>query len=114
MTDRYQSQILRYNIVFLQGLPTLIYLAVQVISIKSTFNSIFEMDPDAAYPVVIIMIIILVYEWLGGLSSVALTDSIQAAVMFLSFMIIPCVKLWWLEGITNRNIPSTQVLSNTF
>jgi Na+/proline symporter len=77
ITDRYQSQLLRYTIVFLQVLPTLIYLAAQVIAIKGTFNSIFELDPDATYPVIIIMFLILIFEWLGGLNSVALTDSIQ-------------------------------------
>jgi Na+/proline symporter len=77
ITDRYQSQLLRYTIVFLQVLPTLIYLAAQVIAIKGTFNSIFELDPDATYPVILIMVLILIFEWLGGLNSVALTDSIQ-------------------------------------
>lgn len=93
ITDRYQSQVLRYTIVFLQVLPTLIYLAAQVIAIKGTFNSIFELDPDSNYPVIIIMALILVFEWIGGLNSVALTDSIQAIVMVLSFIIIPSVLM---------------------
>lgn len=91
LTDRYQSQMLRYLIVFLQVVPTLIYLSAQVVSIQSTFNSIFELDPDATYPVIIIMALILVFEWVGGLSSVALTDCIQAVVMVLSFIIIPTI-----------------------
>jgi Na+/proline symporter len=52
--------------VTLQLLPSIIYLAAQVIAIKVTFNSIFELDPDASYPVIIIMAMILVFEWLGG------------------------------------------------
>lgn len=91
ITDRYQSQLLRYTVVFLQVLPTLIYLAAQVIAIKGTFNSIFELDPDSTYAVIIIMALILVFEWVGGLNSVALTDSIQAVVMVISFVIIPSV-----------------------
>lgn len=93
VTDRYQSQILRYTIVFLQVLPTLIYLSAQVVSIQSTFNSIFELDPDATYPVIIIMTLILIFEWVGGLSSVALTDCIQAVVMVSSFIVIPSIIL---------------------
>lgn len=62
-----------------------------MIAIKGTFNSIFELDPETAYPVIIIMLLILAFEWAGGLSSVALTDTIQAIVMILSFIIIPSV-----------------------
>jgi len=34
ITDRYQCQILRYTVLFLQVIPSLIYLAAQVIAIK--------------------------------------------------------------------------------
>lgn len=44
----------------------------------------FNMSPDSVYPVVIIMAVILIFEWVGGLSSVALTDCIQAVVMVVS------------------------------
>lgn len=91
VTDRYQSQVLRYVIFLLQLMPTVIYLSVQVYSIKTTFNSIFNLDPDATYPVLVIMGLILLFEWVGGLSSVALTDSIQGFIMVAAFIIIPCV-----------------------
>jgi solute:Na+ symporter, SSS family len=91
ITDRYQSQLLRYSIVTLQILPAVIYLAAQVIAIKTTFNSIFNLSPDAAYPVTLIMLAILIFEWLGGLSSVALTDTVQAVVMVGSFVILPSI-----------------------
>lgn len=91
ITDRFQSQVLRYTVVFLQVFPGLLYLTAQVIAIKGTFNGIFELDPDAAYPVIIIMMLILGFEWAGGLSSVAICDTIQAFVMIFSFIIIPSV-----------------------
>lgn len=91
ITDRYQSQVLRYTTLLLQLLPSIVYLAAQIIAIKVTFNSIFNLDPDAAYPVVIIMLCIVLFEWLGGLSSVAITDSVQAVVMVCAFICIPCV-----------------------
>jgi Na+/proline symporter len=91
ITDRYQSQMLRYTIVFLQVLPAIIYLAAQVIAIKDTFNSIFELDKDAAYPVIIVMLLIVIFEWVGGLNNVAITDTFQAIVMALSFIIISSV-----------------------
>jgi len=91
ITDRFQSQLLRYTIVFLQVLTSIIYLAVQVISIKKTFNSIFELDPDTLYPTIIIFFMILVFEWIGGLSSVALTDCIQGLIMVTAFLCIPFI-----------------------
>jgi Na+/proline symporter len=60
ITDRFQSQLLRYTIVFLQVVTSVIYLAAQVIAIKSTFNSIFGLNSNEIYPVIIIMICILV------------------------------------------------------
>jgi len=89
ITDRFQSQLLRYTIVFLQVLTSVIYLAAQVIAIKSTFNSIFGLDPDTIYPVIIIMLLILVFECIGGLNSVAFTDSIQGLIMVFAFISIP-------------------------
>jgi solute:Na+ symporter, SSS family len=91
VTDRYQSQVLRYTILTLQVLPTIVYLSAQVIAIKSTFNSIFELDPDTPYPAIVVMAVILLFEWVGGLSSVALTDAFQAVVMMTAFFITPIV-----------------------
>lgn len=93
VTDRHQSQLLRYMVVFLQVIPTLIYLSAQVVAIKSTFNSVFELDADSTYPAILIMGLILAFEWVGGLNSVALTDCVQAVVMSVSFITIPAILL---------------------
>ena len=91
ITDRYQSQVLRYTIVILQLLPTIIYLAVQVISIQRTFNNIFGFDPSASLPTILIMALILAFEFIGGLSSVAFTDTIQAFALVFGFLFIPII-----------------------
>lgn len=91
ITDRFQSQLLRYTIVFLQVVPSVIYLSAQVNALKGTFNAMFGLDPDTTYPVVVIMFLILMFEWAGGLSSVALTDAIQGFVMLLSFIMLPAI-----------------------
>ena len=65
ITDRFQSQLLRYTIVSLQIITTVIYLAAQVIAIKSTFNSIFGLNSETIYPVIIIMGCILIFECIG-------------------------------------------------
>jgi len=51
----------------------------------------FGLSPDTVYPVIIIMIAILLFEWAGGLSSVALTDAVQGFVMVISFIALPSV-----------------------
>mmetsp|Transcript_6592 Transcript_6592/g.18409 ORF Transcript_6592/g.18409 Transcript_6592/m.18409 type:complete len:644 (+) Transcript_6592:3-1934(+) len=91
ITDRFRSQILRYTAVTLQIFPSIIYLTAQCTAIRTTFNSIFRLDPDNYGPVIGICIIILLFEYMGGLSCVALTDSIQGFIMVLSFLIIPIV-----------------------
>ncbi|KAL7547136.1 hypothetical protein ACHAWF_010458 [Thalassiosira exigua] len=90
-TDRFQCQILRYVIVFLQAVPALFYLIAQVVAIKNTFNAMYNLDPEATFPTIIIMLLILCFEWMGGLSSVAITDSIQAFIIILSFLCLPII-----------------------
>lgn len=91
ITDRFRSQFLRYTIVMLQAIPSIIYLSAQVISIKGTFNSLFELDPDSPVGVIIIFVLIILFEWTGGLVSVASTDAIQGIVMSLAFLALPVV-----------------------
>ena len=55
------------------------------------FYTPIPMSYMTAYPVVIIMFLILMFEWAGGLSSVALTDCIQGFVMLLSFIMLPSI-----------------------
>ena len=76
---------------FLQAVPALFYLIAQVVAIKNTFNAMFNLDPEDAYPFVIIMLLILCFEWLGGLSSVVITDSVQAFVIIISFICFPII-----------------------
>lgn len=60
VTDRFQSQVLRGTMIVLQIVPSLFYATAQVVALKSTFNSIFELDPDTVYPVLIIIAVTLV------------------------------------------------------
>lgn len=93
ITDRWRSQMLRYTILTIQVLASFVYLSAQVNALQSTFNSMFGFDPSDVWPVIVIMIIILGFEWLGGLAVVALSDAIQAFVMLISFICLPIVIL---------------------
>jgi solute:Na+ symporter, SSS family len=89
ITDRYQSQILRYTTTLLMIVPTLIYLSAQLAAIRSTFNSLFNIQPDSPWAVVGIAGIIVLCEWIGGMRSVAFTDCIQGIVMIACFVALP-------------------------
>jgi SSS family solute:Na+ symporter len=66
-----------------------VYLTAQLVTIRNTFNSLFDIDPEALVAVVIIASSIVAFEWMGGLSSVALTDYIQGFIMILCFIALP-------------------------
>lgn len=91
ITDRFQSQYCRWSIILLQLVPTGIFLAGQIVAIKRAFNPVFGMDPHNIWPSVIIVSVILLFEWAGGLNSVALTDTIQGFVILVSYICLPIV-----------------------
>eukprot|EP00542_Grammatophora_oceanica_P016343 CAMPEP_0194051730 /NCGR_PEP_ID=MMETSP0009_2-20130614/42071_1 /TAXON_ID=210454 /ORGANISM="Grammatophora oceanica, Strain CCMP 410" /LENGTH=52 /DNA_ID=CAMNT_0038698973 /DNA_START=1 /DNA_END=156 /DNA_ORIENTATION=+ len=39
----------------------------------------------------VIFVLILMFEWVGGLSSVAFSDAIQGTVMVVAFLLVPCI-----------------------
>jgi Na+/proline symporter len=77
----------------------------------SVNNFIFGIAPDTVYPVIIIMLVILLFEWAGGLSSVvALTDAIQGFVMVAVYFFLPYLPsiikrthLWWMERLGTQH-----------
>jgi solute:Na+ symporter, SSS family len=91
ITDRCQSQILRYTVATVQVVASVIYVSAQVVSLRTSFNSLFDIDPSSPWAVVIIFSFILVFEWVGGLASDALTDCIQGFTMAFSFIMTAIV-----------------------
>ncbi|CAJ1951662.1 unnamed protein product [Cylindrotheca closterium] len=89
ITDRFQSQYCRASIMLLQVVPTGIFLAGQIVAIKLAFNPVFGLEPDNQWPSIIIVGVILLFEWAGGLNSVAMTDTIQGFVIFVSYLCVP-------------------------
>ncbi|KAL7550076.1 hypothetical protein ACHAWF_013311 [Thalassiosira exigua] len=91
VTDRFRSQVLRYTVVFHQVLPEILYLVVQLSSIKQSFNTIFNIPASNPAPVILVSAVILSFEWLGGMSCVAYTDAIQAVCLIGIMFIFPIV-----------------------
>lgn len=63
ITDRFQSQILRYTVLLLQTIPSMFYITAKVVALKSTVNTAFGIDQGSPIPVAIIMGITLLFEW---------------------------------------------------
>jgi hypothetical protein len=67
---------------------------------QGTFNAMFNLPPDSAVAVIVIMAFILIFEWVGGLSSVAfLTDCSDSGYAFLVYCPPMCnlIKVLWME-----------------
>lgn len=75
----------------LQVLASIVYLAAQVNAINSTFNSMFNLPSDQVGPTIGIFAILLLFEWVGGLRTIALSDSFQGMIMLCSFIMIPSI-----------------------
>ena len=89
--DRYHSIWLRLFVTLSLCLPQLFYLAVQLHSLGSTISALTNGELDF-YPIIIVSAIMMVlFEILGGLRSVAYTDAVQATFMVIVFIALPIV-----------------------
>jgi sodium/proline symporter len=91
LTDRYRSQVLRFSIFTIQIVASIVYLAAQVNSLRSTFNAMFGIPFENIGPVLGIMAIILLMEWCGGLAVIAMSDAFQGVIMVISFLMISSI-----------------------
>ena len=62
-----------------------------VVSIKTAFNGAFGFPVDFPWLAVGVVALIVVSEWVGGLAAVALTDTVQGAIMILGTIAVSCV-----------------------
>ena len=54
ITDRFQSQVLRYTIMVLMFLPALCLLTGQLVAIRTTFNSLFDIPQESPVATLVI------------------------------------------------------------
>lgn len=69
--------------------PAWIYLTAQLVSLRDTFNGMFNLEQMNPVGMLVIAALILLYEALGGLASVAWTDTIQGCIMCVAFVLLP-------------------------
>ncbi|KAK3252860.1 hypothetical protein CYMTET_37865 [Cymbomonas tetramitiformis] len=93
ITDRFHSRMLSVLCAVTLVIPQVIYIVVQVFSLRTTVDAVTEGEIDGRYAAIIFSVLILFYEMIGGLRSVALTDSIQSVVMLIAFVVTPFLIL---------------------
>jgi SSS family solute:Na+ symporter/sodium/pantothenate symporter len=89
--DRYNSVAIKFIASLSMCIPQLLYLAVQFHSLAAMLNQLSYKQLDFYWMVFLSMILILVFEALGGMRSVAYTDTVQACVMVAVFILVPIV-----------------------
>jgi len=87
--DRYRSRALSILVAMLLCLPQIPYIGINLFSLGSTLEALTDGELDFYWIVVMSTIIILVFEALGGMRSVAYTDAVEAVVMICIFLTVP-------------------------
>eukprot|EP01084_Bolivina_argentea_P132592 233995_1 len=91
INDRYNSKLLCVLVTLSLCIPQLLYIAVQLYSLGSILSSFTDNELSFYAVISVASILILIFEFLGGMRSVAYTDTVQATVMILIFIAIPIV-----------------------
>ena len=82
ISDRFRSPVLHsFSILTLFG-PSLMYLGAQVISLVGLIDGAFEGLLPAFPTTLVLCAVMILYEWFGGLKTVAITDALQGCLMF--------------------------------
>eukprot|EP00038_Savillea_parva_P002281 m.112542 g.112542 ORF g.112542 m.112542 type:complete len:889 (+) comp10786_c1_seq2:92-2758(+) len=88
----------RFNCQSLRLLATMIMLFVQLIYTAAQFKAIYDIIDaialgrvDAYETTAFIMVVTVICDWIGGQRGIALSDSLQAGLMIVSFLTMPFV-----------------------
>lgn len=91
INDRFDSNLLQVLVTLSLCVPQLLYLAVQLHSLGTTLSDLTNGNLEFYGVIIVSSIMILIFEFLGGLRSVAYTDAVQAAFMIIVFITMPIV-----------------------
>jgi Na+/proline symporter len=89
--DRFDNRILTWTILTLMVGSQICYIMTQINSARQILTTVgggvYNWDPKAATWVMFYLI--LICEWVGGFSAVAITDSMQSTIMVVTLILIP-------------------------
>eukprot|EP00041_Stephanoeca_diplocostata_P031033 m.956304 g.956304 ORF g.956304 m.956304 type:complete len:665 (+) comp23872_c0_seq45:311-2305(+) len=92
-SDRFNCNSLRLLTSLVVVTPLFIYTAVQFRAMGDILDGVTLGRIDTRTTLWIICLLIIVCEIIGGQRSVTMSDTIQAGIMLLSFVLIPCILL---------------------
>jgi len=81
ITDRYRSHFTRIFVSVAQLLSTVLYVMGQFKSIGATVEGMSDDAVPAIWASSVMCIIMLCYEWFGGMRAIALTDLVQGVIL---------------------------------
>jgi SSS family solute:Na+ symporter/sodium/pantothenate symporter len=81
--DRYQSKALHRTISLIMSVPMVFYLTAQFAALGNTIASLSQGAVPAVVGQIILAIVMLLYETLGGLKGVAITDVLQGILLLV-------------------------------
>eukprot|EP01084_Bolivina_argentea_P194825 334359_1 len=91
INDRFNSKLLCILVTLSLCIPQLLYIAIQLYSLGAIISNFTDNELSFYAITVVASVLILTFEILGGIRSVAYTDAVQAIVMILIFISIPIV-----------------------
>ena len=115
--DRYNDVKVKFVAIICMCVPQLLYLGVQfhaltsliMFTTKSATNFTKEDDMGSFVMWVLVGIaLLLFFEVIGGMRSVAYTDSVQSAIMVIVFLVVPLVILADYGGFAGQMAPGNE------
>ena len=91
INDRYDNKLLCVLVSLCLCIPQLFYLAVQIFSLGAVISNLTNGELNFYAIILVATALILTFEAIGGMRSVAYTDAVQATVMIIIFLTIPIV-----------------------
>lgn len=88
LADRYRSKVITVLGSLCTCLPQLFYLTVQLVSFAGLLNGLTAGAVPNLFGMVLFAAIVLTLERIGGMNSVVLSDSVQAVLMVVGFVLI--------------------------
>jgi len=87
ISDRFRNSTLTLTIVFLQIFPVCLYVMGQLKGIGTTMSSMSGGELNEFSGALILVVLMLFYEMLGGMYAIAKTDVIQAIILLFGFLL---------------------------
>jgi len=110
ITDRYRSRELTTLTTLVMAFPAVVYAMSQFKSMGETVEALSDGDIDKFDAASVFCVIMLLYEFFGGLRAIAWTDAIQGGLLFVGFLFFFIAQYDFFGGITD-SVARWQALS---